>query len=289
MTNRMKSFLILICVISLQIIVYIMFLRPVIFSWGATEDETKMSLVGDSLAPYISSTRAISINAPISEVWKWIIQLGADRGGFFSYEFIEKSLGYKGRSVDKTVPESQDMKVGRVVPGSLDETLIEYSWPVLAVEPGKSFVLKNWGAFVLKEVNARETRLIVRTHGRETPNLISVIGDFFMMPLHYLMERRMLMEFKVRAEGRDPLSPTVDIMWFFGLLLSCVGIISMIFISRGLYRVLVSAFYSVVWLWPLLVFDPHPIHSIGLLLIVSLTATWFVIDNRLHQAESVAQ
>jgi hypothetical protein len=107
----MKSCLVLISVLSIQIIVYGVFLRPVITTWGASDSEVHMPLVGDDIAPFISSTRVIVINAPASEVWKWLIQLGADRGGFFSYTFIEKALGYETGNSDKTVPGFQEMNV----------------------------------------------------------------------------------------------------------------------------------------------------------------------------------
>ena len=96
MSNIMKSILSLMFIICIQIMVYAVFLRPLILTWGASENEVKMPLVGDSLSPYICSTRAISIDVQISEVWKWLIQLGADRGGFFCYTFIEKALEYEG-------------------------------------------------------------------------------------------------------------------------------------------------------------------------------------------------
>jgi hypothetical protein len=116
MSTIMQRFLTFTFIIGLQISVYSIFLRPIILTWGASEDEVKMPLVGDNLAPHIASTRAITINASISEVWKWLIQLGADRGGFFSYAFIEKALGYESCNEDAE-PKSQEMKVGRIVPG----------------------------------------------------------------------------------------------------------------------------------------------------------------------------
>ena len=95
MSNIWKSFIILALIIVIQLIVYTVFLKPIIFTWGATDQEIQMPMAGDDSAPYISSTRAVTINAPASEVWKWLTQLGADRGGFFSYSFIEKALGYE--------------------------------------------------------------------------------------------------------------------------------------------------------------------------------------------------
>lgn len=256
-------------ILSLQIIVYIVFLRPRISTWGASVDEVKMPLIGDDLAPSISATRAISIDAPISEVWKWVIQLGADRGGFFSYAFIEKALGYEMRA-SPSVPEFQDMEVGRVIPASLDEakSLIKYSFPVVAVEPGRSFVLKEWGAFVLREIGPTQTRLIVRTHGRTYPNLLSEVADFVGPPLHYIMERRMLIGFKAQAEAGEPPSSTADNVWLLGLLLSGIGIALTIFMGGGV----LSVIYGILWLWTLLILDPQPVFSLALFLIIAVTA-----------------
>ena len=282
MSNIMKSILTLMVIICIQIIVYTIFLRPLILTWGASENEVKMPLVGDSFAPYISSTRAISINAPISEVWKWLIQLGPDRGGFFSYTFIEKALGYKG--IDKIIPEFQEMKVGRIIPGSLNQSksIIKYSWTVMSVEPGKSFVLKNWGAFVLKKINTEQTRLIIRTHGWETPTLMSKLGYFVMMPLHYIMERRMLMGIKTRAEAGAgfQLSSTSDVLWFSGIVLSYLGIVLMVFILFGIQKYLMPSIYGVLWLIILLVFKPQPIYSNIFLFLVAATAVWIIFKNR---------
>jgi hypothetical protein len=259
-------------IMSLQILVYIVFLRPKILAWGASDDEVNMPLIGDDLAPSISATRAISINAPISEVWKWVIQLGADRGGFFSYAFIEKAMGYEMREAESE-PEFYDMDVGRIVPASLDESksIIKYNFPVVAVEPGESFVLKEWGAFVLREISPTQTRLIVRTHGREYPNLLSKLVDSAGQALHYIMERRMLMGFKAQAEGDGRLSSTADNLWLLGLVLAGIGIALMVFIGDGIPAVALTAVYGILWLWTLLILDPRPAFSLALFLIIAVT------------------
>ena len=276
MSSIMVSILDITLIVSLQIIVYIVLLRLKILTWGASEDEGKMPLIGDDLAPNISATRAISIAAPISEVWKWIVQLGADRGGFFSYSFLEKALGYEMREAE-SVPEFQDMEVGRIVPASINESksLIKFNFPVVAVEPGKSFVLENWGAFVLKEISPTQTRLIVRTHGRETPNLQSKFVDFIGTPLHYIMERRMLMGFKAQAEAGMRLSSTADNLWLLGILLSGIGIALMALTGEGIQGVLLSVIYGVIWLWTLLILDPRPIFSMILFLMIVTTIGQF--------------
>ncbi len=280
MSNKTKSFLILLLVVCLQAIFYKIIFEPYIITWGATEEEAEMSLSGDELAPDISSTRSITIDASTPDVWNWIIQLGADRGGFFSYEFIENSLGYDGNIINKISPDVQDMKVGRIIPGSLNQekTFIEYSWLVLAVEQGESFVLENWGAFVVKKINEQQTRLIVRTHGREIDSLGSMINSSIMLPLHFFMERRMLMGFKARAEGYQ-LSTTTDILWFLFIILSYAGIIPLIFLSRGYKTILLPLLLSLFWLSSLLIFQPHPLSGF-ILFVAELIITAGVVKKR---------
>ena len=211
-----------------------------------------MPMPGDQLAPFISSTRSITISAPISEVWDWLIQLGADRGGFYSYWFIEKPLGYKYRVQDRIEAEFRDMEVGRIISASLDQSksMIEYSFPVVAVDPGKYFVLKGWGCFLLNEIDPGHTRLIVRTHGRPLSSLADHLDYFFMMPLHYLMERRMLTGIKARAEAGPgmPFSSTADIIWFTGICLSPFGIIGLLILNQGLKVGVTAVFHGLLWL-----------------------------------------
>ena len=280
MPTIMQSLITLAAIIALELAVYAIFLRPRVASWGATRDEISATLPGDDLAPGgIDSTRAITINAPINEVWAWIIQLGADRGGFFSYEFIKRALGYEFREAD-IVPEFEDMPVGRIVPASLDESksFIDYSFRVTAVDPGKWYVLENWGAFVLREIDAGHTRLIVRTHRQEQSNLWGRIADYFGMTAHYIMERRMMIGFKAQAEAgpgvRLPSWP--DNLWLLGLILSAVGIVALIFFGSGLPVIVLSAVCATLWPVTLLILDPRPGYSLTLLMIVAGALVWSI-------------
>ncbi len=280
MSQIMEFILNIALVIGVQIIVYAVFLRSKIMAWGASADEATMPLIGDDLAPGISSTRAISVNAPISEVWKWVIQLGADRGGFFSYSCLEKVLGYKAREENPTL-EFQEMEVGRNVPGSIDESksVIKYNFRVVAVETGKSFVLENWGTFVLKEINSKQTRLIVRTHEPTLPDLIRKIADFFFMPLHYIMERRMLMGMKAQVEGTR-LSETLDNLWLLGVFLSGIGIAVSVLFGQGVLNVSLSIIYGILWLLTFLIFEPKPKYSLSLLLLEAVTVIMNVVAGK---------
>lgn len=259
-------------VLGCQLLAYLVFLRPRIARWGATEEELRMPLAGDVAGPRIgASTRAITIEAPSHEVWDWIIQLGADRGGFFSYSLIEKALGYDKSGTD-LVPQFHDMPVGRVVPASLEgaRRLIDFSFPVLAVEPGRSFVLESWGTFHLEELGPDRTRLIVRTTGRPPSGPASRIADVLGAPAHYLMERRMLLGFKARAEAGPgvPLPTLPDSLWLLGMLLSGIGVGLLALLGTGVAGTASAVVLGLAWLVTLLVAPPRPASGLGLLLVV---------------------
>lgn len=57
---------------------YAFVIRPWHLRWGATNEEVLMKLPGDELVPDpdVDATHAITINAPVSEVWPWLVQIG---------------------------------------------------------------------------------------------------------------------------------------------------------------------------------------------------------------------
>jgi len=73
---------------------YVLVVRPWYLRWGASEDEVRKPLPGDELVlqPKIQSTRAVTIDAPVEDVWPWLVQLGYGRGGFYSYDLLENAF-----------------------------------------------------------------------------------------------------------------------------------------------------------------------------------------------------
>jgi hypothetical protein len=69
--------------------------RPWFLRWGATDEEIGRSWPGDELSPdpVSEATRAITIHAPVEAVWPWLVQIGQDRGGFYSYTWLENLFG----------------------------------------------------------------------------------------------------------------------------------------------------------------------------------------------------
>ena len=115
--------------------------------WGANCEELRRPLPGDELVPDPrSSPRAPSRSTRRAEaVWPWLAQLGQDRGGFYSYEWLENLAGCEMHNADEIHPEWQQREPGETV--YLHPL---HGLPVARFEPGRALVLEGWGAFVLE-------------------------------------------------------------------------------------------------------------------------------------------
>jgi hypothetical protein len=178
---------------------YSRFLRDWVLTWGATAEEAARPLPGDDLLARadIVATRAIGIDAPPSAIWPWLVQMGPGRAGAYTYDWIENLLGLDMHSVDHVLPDFQHPQVGDTIGYGSNRMRIERVAPehVLAsrAEDG------NWvWTFVLEEHDGR-TRLISRNRFR-LPTLLARIGMLPMEPGSLVMERRMLLGIKQRAE-----------------------------------------------------------------------------------------
>jgi hypothetical protein len=179
--------------------------------WGATEEEVRRRLPGDDLATGspVGSTRAVTIDAPVEDVWPWLIQIGYGRGGFYSYDWLENAFvalfgGTRGyRSAATILPEHQHLRPGDFIPAApadmMGGRMAEVArWTVLAIEPYRALVLEGWGAFILEPLPDGATRLIVRSRG---PGAWGRVAHYlFWEHAHFVMERRMLLGIKARAE-----------------------------------------------------------------------------------------
>lgn len=184
---------------------YVLAVRPWHLRWGATDDEVKETLPGDELVAGAkeSATHAVTIGAPVADVWPWLVQIGQNKGGFYSYTWLENLVGCHMRNADRIVPEFQQLRAG-------DEVWLHPEvppLPVLICEPHKALVLGSnmkdpgtWG-FFLKEVDANTTRLVVRGRGFLSPGLLKWFYQHALFePAHFIMERKMLLEIKRLAE-----------------------------------------------------------------------------------------
>jgi hypothetical protein len=200
--------------------VYLLFVRPWHRRWGATDGEVRKRLPGDDLVPHpmLESTRAITIRAPARRVWPWLVQLGQDRAGFYSYDWLENLAAADIHNVDRIVPQMQHLKVGDFVPMAPVEWGIPTGgFTVVVVEPERAIVWRQgrpqdldasgseeggetW-AFVLEEPAEGTTRLILRERKGIKPRKRDVLFYYmFIERQHFVMVRRMLLGIKERAE-----------------------------------------------------------------------------------------
>jgi hypothetical protein len=184
-----------IAIVAALVGAYLAFGRPLMLHWGANCEELHKPLPGDELVPgpAVQSTRAVTIEAPADAVWPWLAQIGQDRGGFYSYECLENLAGCHMHNADTIHPEWQQRSPGETIYLHPDTGL-----PVERFEPGRVLALKNWGAFVLEPLGDERTRLIAR--GRTPRGAASIVNALLMEIPHFVMERKMLLEIKRRAE-----------------------------------------------------------------------------------------
>ena len=176
--------------------------RPWHMRWGSTDAELRASLPGDELAPHprYFIQHAVTINAPPDSVWPWLAQMGQDRGGFYSYAWLENLFGLRLHNADRIHPEWQRIAAGDSIYATPAGWLgfdRRFGWRVALAEPGRVLFLENWGAFALVPAGNGRTRLIVRTRGGAPDRIQDVflapLGLVLGEPAHFIMERRMLL------------------------------------------------------------------------------------------------
>src|SRR5581483_9649054 len=175
--------------------IYLLALRPWHRRWGATTEEVQMPLLGDERVPEpgYEHTRAVTVAAPTEAVWPWLVQIGQGRGGFYSYDWLENLAGCDIRSADRVHPEWQDPR-----PGDTVAVLRGWGPKLAAVESGRALVIENWGTYAVRPLDAHTARLIARA--RQPRGWPAVAYLLTLEIPHFIMERRMLLGLKERAE-----------------------------------------------------------------------------------------
>ena len=187
-------------------VIAVVLLMPWMDRWGASPQEISASLPGDELvlSPNIGYTRAISVNALPEQIYPWIVQLGAEKGGWYSYEWFETNvLRCQNTNADRIHEEWQGLKVGGKVKMCPDENMPP-AYEVARMDPDQAIVLGHQDGdqwvevwqFVLVPQQDGSTRLVIRSR--------SEMGGWFwniMRPGEFIMMRGMMQGIKERAEA----------------------------------------------------------------------------------------
>ena len=186
---------------------YPLLFRRWCLTWGARPEEVARKLPGDELLADagIVSTRAITIDAPPAAVWPWLVQMGSGRGGVYTYDWIENLFGLDMHSTREILPQFQDVKVGDEFPLGPGRPAMR----VAVLDPGRAFTVRfadgNWvWIFALFAENGK-TRLISRNRiAVQGPLPARIFSMLVMEPGSLIMERKMLLGIKERAEHPEP-------------------------------------------------------------------------------------
>jgi hypothetical protein len=168
-------------------------------------------------------TNAVTIDRPAAEVWPWVTQLGQGRGGLYSYDWPENAILADVHSVSHLIPAlQQPLEVGDRV--TRMTRYAPYN-PVARYDRGQALVLgavtdspaqlragrpsRTW-AFIVEPVGAERCRLVVRSRA-------SGLAARLQGPVQFVMQRRMMLGIRQRAEGTWSPSPAdvlIPLSWF---------------------------------------------------------------------------
>lgn len=198
--------------------------RARMLRWGATTQEATATYPGDELIelPTAQSTMATTLPAPPEDVWKWLVQMGHERAGWYSWDTLD-NLG--NPSADRIVPQWQDTAAGDrlpTTPGGASYFVVAMLDPPrtlvlradLEIPSGKPFDPRGpmpkaysdgiW-AFHLRPLPDGGTRLVIRTRGRVKPALLDrSVGRLLGEPAHFVMQLRQFGNLRRRVQAARP-------------------------------------------------------------------------------------
>lgn len=201
------------------IVGYLAWVRPRLLRWGATTDEAVGPLPGDDLLATVDtqSTMATTIAAAPEELWPWLVQMGCDRAGFYSWDWLDNG---RRPSAEEIVPEWQHLSVGDRLVSTPSGSAY---FTAAVVEPPHALVLRadlgltgvpfdpdgeppphpshsTW-SLVLRPSATGGTRLLVRTRSIGSPAWFRRLTNTAVWePAHAVMQRRQFANLRRRVE-----------------------------------------------------------------------------------------
>lgn len=203
-------------------VVYGGWVRPRLLRWGASDEEIAGRYPGADLVPEgeRGATMAVTIDAPPDQVWPWLVQMGGDRGGWYSWDRLDNAGRPSAREVH---PEWQDIALGDYIKywtrryGPVD------AWEVAVLEPNRflglhalsdlrgriidpkqprpSAYTEGLWAFVLNELPGGRTRLVIGGYQTFRPRWLGRFLDYWLYPsVVWVMQARMLAVLKRNIE-----------------------------------------------------------------------------------------
>ncbi|HVN19366.1 MAG TPA: hypothetical protein VMU05_11350 [Dongiaceae bacterium] len=221
MKKWLKRFVVtVLAVLIVPALVYHFGLRSWCLRWGTTASEVHASLPGDEFFPAYTgeATHAITIHATPEKIWPWLMQIGQDRSGFYSYTFLENTLRCDMPKVERLVPDWKPRSRGETVwfcnpklfngQGKMISALVETDRAFTLITPAdwqsvqaRGQAREGFWSFTLQPTPGGQTRLIARVRNGPRPTLgARLMGRLFWEPAHWVMEQKMLRTIRDLAE-----------------------------------------------------------------------------------------
>ena len=217
----MKKFVAFLVVVFSVFTSFWMVIKQWVKAWTANADEAEKPLAGDDIIenPKIRMTNAVSIQATPEHIWQWLVQMGAERAGWYSYDELDNE-GVP--SAEEILPEYQDLEEGDVVKalpnteGGFKVVKIRKPFELVyttftplhfdksgeRTTPEEPYYWRTTWAFVLSESSEDVTRLLVRARvSYNLPDWIVPIAQLLAYPVHFIMQQRQLANIRNRAEA----------------------------------------------------------------------------------------
>jgi proline iminopeptidase len=207
---------------ALGALVYVGWVLPRLRSWGATEEEVAGPYPGADVVAdgRRGATMAVTIDAPPDQVWPWLVQMGGDRGGWYSWDHLDNAGHPSAREIH---PEWQALAPGDQVKYRTRRHGLVDAWQVVALEPNRFLGLHGcsdlrgqaldpqqprpsayteglWG-FLLTALPGGRTRLVIGGYETFRPRWLGrLLASWLFPPVVWVMQARMLRVLKRNVE-----------------------------------------------------------------------------------------
>ncbi|MFC1879214.1 hypothetical protein ACFLZW_04815 [Chloroflexota bacterium] len=189
-------------VLTILAVAYLKIIRPWQLQWGASNVEIERLMPGDEIVvkPSFNATRAVAVNAPAEKIYPWIVQIGVNRAGWYSYDVLD-NLARK--SAERILPEHQKIEIGDLIPMSPDgkqgiwvKEFKENEWILWWDKAGDT--TWAWGIYPDGEMGCRLiTRVRMKYRWQSISAIFNLLIEFFDFP----MMRKCMLGIKRRAEA----------------------------------------------------------------------------------------
>ena len=203
--------------------------------WTATAAERAMPLPGDDLvaSPDLATTHAVTISAPPTLVWPWLVQTGQGRAGFYSdsplwdrcvdwyYRLLSReqpgrpATGYQVRASDRIVAAWQNPHAGDII---ADGPTGRAYYQIRHVEPGRAFVL----------FTDTHLRYLVPARLRDNPKLgiFGEISDSFLLTEPAPGQTRLIRRMRLTCGPRPFRAVAMPIVLLWGEVITARNLLS---------------------------------------------------------------